>query len=166
MSTLPRSIYATHFPGPACPVSLRQVDERVVRVTAVLTAALLPTAILGPPAAAIFLALAADFAARAAGLPRYSPLAWIARGLVSVGARAGWLAARPRPVDAAPKRFAAACGLLFALAIALALVLGAPRALTGAVLAMFAACALLEGLLGYCVGCAVYAGLPPRLRGV
>lgn len=104
----------------------------------------------------VVLALTQDFVVRALGRPRLSPLARLASGLVRL------LGLPPRPADSAPKRFAAGIGVAFtATAGLLALAgLAMPAAVIAAVLLT---CAALEGLLGFCLGCRVYALLPRTL---
>lgn len=98
------------------------------------------------------LALAADFALRAAGRPDLSPVARAA-GLVR---RLAGMA--PRWINAGPKRFAAVFGTLFSVGAGLALLAG-HRALGTGLAATLAACAGLEGLFGFCVACRLHPWL-------
>ncbi len=139
----------------ACPVDLRPVDAAAARLTGLLVAAV--TALfLATGFAPAILALVPDFVARAAGRPAASPLARIAAAM----SRA--LRLPRRPTDGAPKRFAAGIGAAFSLGAG-ALALAGATAAASVVAAILLACALLEGLLGFCVGCRVYALLPRRL---
>jgi hypothetical protein len=138
----------------ACPVNSETVNNRVVRIVAGEVLAIAAIFIVWPQWW-LFLALAADFALRALGYRKYSPLATIARTIVAA------LKLEKQPVNAAPKQFAAKIGVAFAL--------------TGAVLAVFdltlaaqlvaaglLGAASLEAFLGYCVGCKIYSLLPRK----
>lgn len=108
----------------------------------------------------LYALLAVDFTVRAAVGPRWSP---VARGVQR------WVRPRvralPVPTAGAPKRFAATIGAVMtvsATALWVAwLVTDAGWALTavvviGVIMAVFPA---LESILGFCVGCAIFAGL-------
>lgn len=141
-----------------CPISRETRNEHVVRVVAALVSIITAGALaVGPPFASWILGvLAADFAVRGFGRPRYSPLATLGRIVVNA------FRLPPEPVDAAPKRFAARIGIVFSSAAALLFAIGAPlRAdVIGGVLI---ACALLEAAFALCIGCKVYALLPDSL---
>ena len=128
-------------------ISRNHVNERVVRLVATQVILLtIVTLLTGWIWLALF--LAADFALRAfTRIP--SPLALIAKGL----AKSFKLA--PKPIFAAPKRFAAGMGFAFSLAIAVFLYTQSYVAayVTGAILI---ACAVLEALFNICLGCYVY----------
>ncbi len=98
------------------------------------------------------LALASDFALRARGRADLSPLALAAGRLRQ---SLGWPA---RPVNAGPKRFAAALGMLFSLGAGLGLLAG-HRTLGTALAGVLAACAGLEGLFGFCMACQIHPWL-------
>ncbi len=138
-----------------CPVSFEAVDERSARgVALVMLAGTL--VFLATPFKWIAALLALDFFVRAFVTPRISPIAAGVRSLVRA------LKIAPKPTDAAPKRFAAGLGMVFSsLAFGLWLV-GLP---TGAVVvgSILAACAALEGVFGFCLGCWVYTLLKPLL---
>jgi hypothetical protein len=139
----------------ACPVVKETVDERVARLCALL--ALLPLGLslfFASPWPALLLAV--DFGLRGFAARRASPVARLAQAIVAM---LGW---EPRRVNAGPKAFAAKLGCGFSLAVGLALLFGESR-LGVAVAVPFAACAILEGALGYCVGCRIYQ-LWQRLR--
>lgn len=132
----------------ACPVSEERLDEHVARTAALLTVVWVGSSLLLSNYWLIG-GLAADFGLRAFTGGTYSPVRWLARRVVRA---LGWPA---RPTPAAPKKFAAMLGLVFCLLIGLGLVLHLVVA-TWAVAAALLACALLEGLAGFCVGCYVY----------
>lgn len=130
-----------------CPISPLRMGETTARLTSLLAATLIGLyALTG--AGVIMLALAIDYGVRAGTRWRYSPLSWLA------GRLARLLRLPDRPIDRAPKLFAARVGLLFALASALLALLHAPSALVVACTLM--GFALLEAVLNICVGCLVY----------
>ena len=134
-----------HFP--------RVVDDVSIRIVAaeVLTIAVLA---LLTGQAWLYAVLALDFAARVAYGPRLSPLAHLALRVIRPR-----LSAAPRESAGAPKRFAAAIGLvLTTLATVFAYVAGWTTATwaIGVVMVIFPA---LEAGWGLCVGCRVFAVL-------
>ena len=142
----------------SCPISPVRIDEHAVRSTAGLVAAITAVAAFlpGPWRAAVFLALAVDFAIRGFVAPRFSPIG----RLGAVTAARLW--PQPHPTDAAPKLFAARVGVVFALGAGLSFALGAVG--TGIVFAavLFLA-AFLEAAFALCIGCKVYALLPEQV---
>ncbi|MBW6468789.1 MAG: DUF4395 domain-containing protein [Coriobacteriia bacterium] len=140
-----------------CPVNLITVDANAVRIVALLVVVIVGLFLLsGNPL--VILALAPDFLVRAAGRPHLSPLARLAIALVRLTRVA------PRPTDSAPKRFAAGIGLAFAVTAGVLALAGLtiPAAVVAGILL---ACAALEGLAGFCLGCRVHALLPRPVRG-
>jgi hypothetical protein len=134
-----------------CPVDFVPINENRARMVAfmVLVLAAICFATANSILASILLV---DFTLRSFNLNKFSPLAIIASVLIKV------LQIKNKPVDRAPKRFAAFIGLSFMVMILLALLTGfintAKVLLT--VLMMFAA---LESLAGFCAGCYVYTYL-------
>lgn len=92
-----------------------------------------------------------DYLARALSRPNLSPIARICNSLVEA------IGVRKRKVDAGPKRFAARVAALFCLAIAVLSYQGetVPALVATGTLMIFA---LLESVVGFCLGCAVYTG--------
>jgi Domain of unknown function (DUF4395) len=135
------------FSNLVCPVSSERGRQDVVRLTALLVAAL-TIAYLVTRVVWIPVLLCADFAARGAGRRAWSPLARVAQAA---------LARRRRPtvpIDLAPKQFAARVGLLFSLGMLATHAWSPSAALAlGGILTVFA---LLEGAGNLCVGCLVY----------
>jgi len=130
-----------------CPISPLRVGEATVRLTGLLSAAVIGLyALTG--AGAILLALAFDLGVRASARWRHSPLSWLAARLVRA------LRLPDRPIDKAPKLFAARVGLLLALAGGILTLVHPPSALVIALALM--GFALLEAVLNICVGCLVY----------
>jgi len=142
----------------ACPLSGESRNEVVVRLVAALVVVISAGAVAaGPPVAPwVFLALSADFVVRGFARPKYSLLATLARGVANT------LRLSPKPVDAAPKRFAARIGVVFTIASGALYLSGAP--LAGSIIAgVLIACAVLESVFAICVGCTVYSVLPARM---
>ena len=140
----------------SCPVSVNRVDESVVRTVSIfvftITLIILYT---GNYFISGFLAI--DFAIRAFTNGNASPLKIISKKIAEI------FKFKKKPIDAAPKKFAAGLGLLFSTLIALFQILHLTTfaQLTGGILIF---CALLEGLAGICLGCIVYSILILPLR--
>lgn len=131
-----------------CPVDFVTVNETQVRVTAFLVLLIAVAGFLLNNAL-VFVLLAADFSLRAFNLAKYSPLALLASRIVKL------LSLPVKPIDQAPKRFAAKIGLGFAAAIAVLYFTGLTTAaiVMAGVLVFFA---LLESVFGFCAGCHAY----------
>ena len=134
-----------------CPLAGYRIDEKAARVVAgFVVLSTVAALLLGNPWSwAIFLFLVVDFGFRALSRPGWSPLGRIA------GAVLRGLGVAPEPRDAGPKRFAARIGLGFSSVLVILAVSGLRPAIVG-VAAILLVCALLESLLGYCVGCQVW----------
>lgn len=133
------------FPDPVDEVSARLVAAGVV-VLAVATIALQQPWLTVP--------LAYGFVARVATGPRLSPL-----GLFVTRVVRPRLALPPRLIPGPPKRFAQTMGAVFSLTAAiLALGFGLEGA-AYAVLGLLIVAASLEAVVGFCLGCKVFAGL-------
>ncbi|HLP95371.1 MAG TPA: DUF4395 domain-containing protein [Saprospiraceae bacterium] len=132
-----------------CPISTERINENVVRLVALLVIAVAVVGWLTVSWLA-FLLLAVDFGLRAFSSGFYSPLRQLAQ----------WIARKSslgiKLTDAAPKKFAAGIGLIFALSISLALTLNWEVIATG-LSGILVVCAFLESALGFCVGCVVYS---------
>jgi|AGTN01.2.fsa_nt_gi hypothetical protein len=129
-------------------ISKNHVDEKVVRLIAAQVILLtLVTLLTGWTLLALFLAV--DFALRAfTRIP--SPLAVIAKGIAKA------FKLTPKPIFAAPKKFAAGLGFLFSIGIALFFYIDLHTAAyaTGGILIV---CATLEAVFNICLGCYVYS---------
>ncbi len=125
------------------------VDENVSRLVGVFTffASLLFLAFPSPWLAA---AIALDFVPRALGKASSSP------SVIAGSALRRLLGLPESLVNAGPKQFAAKLGLMMSMAILLLSVAGVPGAALG-LAALLAACAALEGFVGFCVGCLLYS---------
>ena len=131
-----------------CPVDFKKVNENKVRLTAawvlLLAIAFATTKLWLIPA---FLLI--DFSLRALNLGKYSLLHRISDFFVAT------FEIKNKPVEQAPKVFAAQIGLLFSVSILLTTVLGYYSFSLGlaSVLIFFA---FLESVLSFCAGCYIY----------
>lgn len=130
------------FPNPVNEIAARVVAGGVVvmAVTYLIT---------GHPL--VLAVLTYGFVARVAAGPTFSPLGRLATQVVVPA-----MALPPRLVPGPPKRFAQAIGATFTVAASIALMAGAPTAaqlLVGAI----AIAASLEAVVGFCLGCQVFA---------
>jgi hypothetical protein len=131
-----------------CPVDFIKINENKARLTAffvlVLALVYLKTGFWLIMAFLLF-----DFTLRAVNLGKYCPLGFVSDAVIKQ------LNIKNKPVDRAPKRFAAGVGLVFTAAILMSYFLGLtllPLFLS-IVLVFFAA---LESFFGFCAGCYVY----------
>ena len=134
-----------------CPVSSDRINENAARTASflIISSALIGLYTHNPVVLAL---LAIDFALRAFTSGYYSPIKLGSKQLVTR------LGIKNKPVDAAPKRFAAGLGMVFCLIIGAFQVSGlySVANITGSILLF---CAFLEGALGICLGCIVYSFL-------
>jgi hypothetical protein len=147
----------SYVDGDSCPISGRKVNAKTARINGLIVTALLVVALF-TPFRWVLAILAADFFIKVVFGLRPSPFCWLSRTL------AGALHLQPRPVDEAPKRFAAGLGLVFSTG---GLVLGPLLSQWPAyyvVVGVFTACAALEGFAGICVGCEIYQTVARRRR--
>ncbi|MFW6290549.1 MAG: DUF4395 domain-containing protein [Mariniphaga sp.] len=134
-----------------CPISNEKVNERLTRLNAFFTIILVS-------AGFVFnsvwfpLVLLVDFFIRAFGNSRYSPVAYASTAL------AGLLQLGKKPIDKAPKIFAARMGFVMTLFIAMLYLTGFYTAslIVAGILVFFAT---LEFAFGICVGCYIYTYL-------
>lgn len=131
-----------------CPVDFIPINENKARLTAFFVFILTIVYILNS-FWLIMAFLAIDFSLRAFNLGKYSLLGFISDAIIKQ------LKIKNKPVDRAPKRFAAGVGLVFSLAI---LITGYFHQLLivyalSCVLLFFA---FLESGFGFCAGCYVY----------
>jgi len=131
-----------------CPISFVKVNEKIVRLNSFLTI-LCVLVFMFTPAKWIMCYLVVDFALRAANKGKYSPIAFVSKTI------AGLLKLEPVMIDAKPKNFSAGIGMVFCIIISAFQCFN--LGLYALVLAvMLLACASLEFLIGYCVGCKIY----------
>jgi len=131
-----------------CPVDFIKVDENRVRVVALFVLACALFYFLNS-SRLIIVFLLADFLLRSLNQNEYSPLALLSKAVVKQ------VGLKPKPVDRAPKRFAAFMGLIF-LSTILALLLAGQPMLAKIIAAILIIFASLESFLGFCAGCYVY----------
>lgn len=131
------------------------VNDYAARCTAGLVVVLAVATMVVPPPTRVWLAavLVVGFVLRVAGGPRYSPF-----GRLSVHVLAPRVSPEPKLVAGAPKRFAQTIGLVMS-SLALALLLWGFSTAGVIVLGVLVAAALAESVLGFCLGCWMYAQL-------
>ena len=131
-----------------CPVDFITVNENKVRLTA-LNVLLLAIVYVWLAHWSIAAFLTIDFFCRAFNLGKYSLLNFISDKEVQL------FAIKVKPIDQAPKRFAAKIGFIFSLTILALTVFNYTNTaiLLAVMLSMFA---FLESFAGFCAGCYVY----------
>ncbi|MBL7889803.1 MAG: DUF4395 domain-containing protein [Bacteroidia bacterium] len=140
-----------------CPVSAGRTDENVVRAVALLTL-IISAFVLITDNYLLSLFLFADFVLRGFNLGKYSVLRFVSKYIVEV------LNIKPKPIDSAPKLFAAKIGIVFALLIFIAQILNLYALFISAILVLIA-CAFLESVFGICLGCYFYTILNKLIPG-
>lgn len=133
----------------ACPISQFQINEKAARLTGFLVFAIV-AAIIFLPYKWIIALLLIDFFMRAFVNPSYSPLLNISMLILQA------LKVTPLMTNAGPKMFAAKMGFFFCACIGISVLLKA-NLLTNIFCGMIMACALMQSLLGFCVGCKIYS---------
>lgn len=131
-----------------CPVSTEKVNENVVRTTALFVIVMVAAGIWLPLPVLLIL-VAADFFIRAFTKSKLSPLSFVSQQIVAI------TKLKSKPIDKAPKIFAARIGFLMSTAVVLlyfAQLTAASMAVAG-ILTFFAA---LELIAGFCMGCFIY----------
>jgi hypothetical protein len=131
-----------------CPVSDKQIDESVARISAALALALI--SIFGLTQSLIPVAfLAVDFLLRSVNLPACSPLALASRSIAST------IGFGKNYINAGPKIFAARLGLFMTCLIIILLLLNAgwPAYMLAGILGLLT---FLEAAFGICVACEIY----------
>ncbi|TDO03993.1 DUF4395 domain-containing protein [Sunxiuqinia elliptica] len=134
-----------------CPISTERVNEHVPRVTA-LYVVLTVTLGMVFSSLAVIAFVAADFFIRAFTKLRFSPLSCAAYWTVEL------LKIPAKPIDKAPKVFAARMGFVMSLMIAVLMGLNFPVAalFVAGILLFFAS---LEFAFAFCAGCTIYTYL-------
>jgi hypothetical protein len=134
-----------------CPISNEHVTERVTRINAFLAILLVLAGFMfNSPLFIVF--LMADFFIRAFTKLKYSPLSYVSYQMVNA------FQLDKKVIDKAPKVFAARLGFLMTLTITILLLTGlnAAALIVAGILVFFA---VLEFVLGFCVGCILYTYL-------
>ena len=131
-----------------CPVDFITVNENKVRLTA-LYVFLLAVVYIIIPGWIIPAFLAVDFFLRGYNFGKYSLLNMLSEKEVQL------FGIKTKPIDQAPKRFAAKIGFIFSVAILAATIFnyGTAAIVLAMVLTLFA---FLESFMGFCAGCYVY----------
>jgi hypothetical protein len=131
-----------------CPISDERVNERVTRINALITILLVVAGLIFN-SVLFFVFLLADFFIRAFTALKFSPISYLSSSLANA------LNLTKKPIDKAPKIFAARLGFLMTLTITILSLFNLPLAsiVISGVLVFFA---LLEFTLGICVGCIIY----------
>ncbi len=130
-----------------CPISTERINRNVVRITGLMMASMI--ALYAYTGAIYFIVIVAiDYSVRAFTPLKYSPFSWLAYQIAEL------LKFSDRPIDKAPKIFAARVGFLFTLATTTFYFIHSATSLAIALTLM--GFALLEGLFDFCVGCLVY----------
>jgi hypothetical protein len=138
----------SRFQSVECPVDFVPVNENVTRLNAAQTL-LLAVIWLFTASPVIPAVLTIDFLLRASNYGRFSPLNLLSGFLVKA------FSIPVKPVDRAPKRFAAGVGFFFSLAILILSLF--PYTLAAGVLAgILILFASLEAFVAFCAGCYVY----------
>jgi Domain of unknown function (DUF4395) len=131
-----------------CPISDKQINERVARINGAITVLLL--VLFGITQSIIpVLFLAFDFLLRATDYARFSPIA------ISSGNIVRYLSLNNKLINAGPKLFAARIGLAFSTIIVISFIFNAfsfGYAMAG-ILGLFS---FLEAVFGLCVACEIY----------
>lgn len=133
----------------SCPISVEKIDERSVRLVAAQVV-FLGAIFCIIPNIWIPLFFSIDFAIRAFTKLNVSVLGNVAKYITS-----NFLAEEKQLIDRAPKRFAAALGVLFSFVTLINVLLGLYQ-ISLAVMITLLACAILEAFFAVCVGCYVY----------
>ena len=132
-----------------CPVSAVRIDNNVTRIIAAI---ILIMAVVGVVLQNyfIYIFLTYDFLTRTFFNGNGSLLKLVGKQTVKV------FNIKPKPINAAPRKFAAGLGLIFSLSIGILIFLQLiiPSYLVGGILVI---CAFMESVLGFCLGCYVYS---------
>jgi len=134
-----------------CPISAERINEQVTRLNAFFAVTTIALAFL-LNSAFFLIFLAADFYIRAFTNFKYSPISYLSSKLSTS------LNLSYKPIDKAPKIFAARLGFFMSSVIAIAFIMNATiaSAVIAGILAFFAT---LEFAFAICVGCTIYSYL-------
>ena len=131
-----------------CPVSTERANENTVRVIAGIIF-FFSIFLLKENYLVIVIFFVLDFAQRAFTKGDYSLLKFLAKNFVQP------FSLSIRPIDAAPKKFAALIGFIFSIIITISLLIKWVY-VTDISIIILIICSGLEAFAGYCVGCKVY----------
>jgi hypothetical protein len=130
-----------------CPISFKQVDERVVQINAVL--AILSIFFLLTPYEWIVWILCIDFFIRGFLNPSYSFYTAISKTVLHL------FKIKPLMINAGPKIFAAKIGFIFCCMIVISYVFDFPK-ICLVICLIFMFCATLEAIFKFCIACKIY----------
>lgn len=131
-----------------CPISNKQINERVAQINAALALLFIIFFFL-TPLRWIILLLGIDFFIRGFLNPSYSFFSAISKTILSI------TKINPLMVNAGPKVFAAKIGFLFCCLIAVFDLLNYPF-ISLAIGLLFSLCAALEAIFKFCIACKIY----------
>ncbi len=137
-----------HMPN-ACPISGNLIDESIARVVAIQVSVVAFFIILFSSSVLLVALLLLDFLLRYFRVNRFAPTHQIAKAV------AERFSLKKDMRDESPKRFALALGLGICFVMLLCVILKY-TILTKLLGSTLLACALLEALFGFCVGCRMY----------
>lgn len=131
-----------------CPVDFITINEYQARLVALQVFGFSVLVITSQNLFIIGL-LAVDFLLRAFNFGKYSPLGWVAKTAIQV------LSIGEKPVDQAPKRFAATIGLMLSAGMLASYFSPYPTIALG-IAALLCVFSFLESFFAFCAGCHVY----------
>jgi hypothetical protein len=137
----------------ACPVGREKIDATAARINGGFVAAILVIAMVtGAPWLIAFLIV--DILIKVSAGFAYSPMCAITRGISQR------LRLQSRPIDSAPKRFAALIALTMGFVSITLAYAPVPGVWFYGVAGFWAMCAVLESAADFCLGCHMYKLLP------
>lgn len=131
-----------------CPVDFIPVNENKVRLTALWVLLLVVLSFFIDPLP-VFIFLSVDFFLRAFNYGKYSPLNLLSGNVVKQ------FKIPNKPIDQAPKRFAAGIGFILSIAVVLLVIVQFLKTVFVLTI-IFGAFAFLESFLSFCAGCYMY----------
>ena len=143
--------------SPSCPISNKRVDTNMVRIIS-FQIVIFTLILIFTQNSFFALILLFDFAVRILRMTEWSPFHTLGKLLLN-----GW-GAEPKLCDESPKRFALYLGLIISLFLTLFYVSGSTEIATFTAMVLLA-CALLETLFDFCIGCKIYYVIQ-RIKGL
>ena len=134
--------------SPSCPISTRRVDTNMVRIIS-FQIAIFTLLLIFTQKNFLALILLFDFSMRALRMTEWSPFHTLGKFILN-----RW-GVEPKLSDESPKRFALYLGLMISLLLALFYLSGSVQTAT-VIATILLACALLETLFDFCIGCKIY----------
>ena len=129
-----------------CPISKDKIDGNVPRMNGLITLIIIA---LGAYNNIFWILLAIDFSLRSFTM-KYSPVANFSKTVLNS------LNIKPKPIEAAPKKFAAKIGLMMSIALVVISLMGYYQ-FSVYFSIFFAIPVFLETFLSYCLGCQIYS---------